>query len=237
MKKTIGILGGMGPEATAYFFDLIIKNTRAACDQEHIPVLIWNNPKIPARTEAILRGGPSPLPMLLEGVRILETAGAGLIAMPCITAHFYARQIAARTKVPFINLIDESLRYAVKKIPGLKKAGLVASSGTVESKLFHETFQKRGLEIITPRPREQLEVQVAIFGKNGIKAGTTTGRPRNTILRLARRLVDRGVEAVIAGCTEVPLVLKAEDLSVPLIEPMKIGALACIAKAGYKTKE
>jgi aspartate racemase len=234
MKKTIGILGGMGPEATAYFFNLIIKSTDAAKDQEHIPILIWNNPKIPPRTEAILCGGPSPLPLLVEGVKILEKGGAGLIVMPCITAHYFARQIARRAKVPFVNLLDESLRYAKKRIPGMKKAGLVASSGTVKSRLFHKTFEKNGIEIITPEPSEQRKVMEAIFGNSGIKAGFTAGRPRTTVVRIARRLIERGAEAVIAGCTEVPLVLKENDISVPLIEPMKIGALTCIKRAGYK---
>lgn len=234
MKKTIGILGGMGPEATAYFFNLIIKSTDAAKDQEHIPILIWNNPKIPPRTEAILYGGPSPLPLLVEGVKILEKGGAGLIVMPCITAHYFARQIARRAKVPFVNLLDESLRYAKKRIPGMKKAGLVASSGTVKSRLFHKTFEKNGIEIITPEPNEQQKVMEAIFGNSGIKAGFTAGRPRTTVVRIARRLIERGAEAVIAGCTEVPLVLKENDISVPLIEPMKIGALTCIKRVGYK---
>lgn len=237
MKKTIGILGGMGPEATAYFFNLIIKSTNAAKDQEHIPILIWNNPKIPPRTEAILYGGPSPLPLLIEGVKILEKGGAGLIVMPCITAHYFARQIARRAKVPFVNLLDESLRFAKKRIPGMKKAGLVASSGTVKSRLFHKTFEKNGIEIITPEPNEQRKVMDAIFGNSGIKAGFTTGRPRTTVVRIARRLIERGAEAVIAGCTEVPLVLKENDISVPLIEPMKIGALTCIKKAGYKLEK
>jgi len=237
MKKTIGILGGMGPEATAYFFNLIIENTDAAKDQEHIPILIWNNPKIPPRTEAILYGGPSPLPLLIEGVKILEKGGAGLIVMPCITAHYFARQIARRAKVPFVNLLDESLRFAKKRIPGMKKAGLVASSGTVKSRLFHKTFEKNGIEIMTPEPNEQRKVTDAIFGNSGIKAGFTTGRPRTTVVRIARRLIERGAEAVIAGCTEVPLVLKENDISVPLIEPMKIGALTCIKRAGYKLEK
>jgi aspartate racemase len=237
MKKTIGILGGMGPEATSYFFQLLIKKTGAACDQEHIPILIWNNPKIPPRTDAILHKGKSPLPLLLEGINILEKGGAGLIVMPCITAHYYAPQLQARAKALFINLLDESLGYAKKNIPGIKKAGLVASSGTVASKLFHTTFEKAGIEIITPSSVEQKRIQNAIFGKKGIKAGFTTGAPKETIIAMARILIKRGAEAVIAGCTEVPLVLEPKDIFVPFIEPMKIGALACIKMAGYIIKE
>ena len=237
MKKTIGILGGMGPEATVYFFNLIVKHTAASKDQDHIKVLVWNDPTIPPRTVAIRGFGPSPLPRLLAGVKVLEQGGAGLIVMPCITAHYFAAEIAARSKVPFINLLEESLRAAKKRIPGLVKAGLIASAGTVESRLFHEPFEKNGIEIMTPKPAEQRAVMEAIFGENGIKAGVTTGRPRAAILRLARRLIGRGAEAVIAGCTEVPLVLRESDLAVPLIEPMRIGALACIRRAGYRIRE
>jgi len=237
MKKTIGILGGMGPEATAYFFLLLIKNTEAACDPEHIPILIWNNPKIPPRTDAILHKGKSPLPLLLEGINILEKGGAGFIVMPCITAHYYAPKLEARAKVPFVNLLDESLGCAKRYFPGIKKAGLIASSGTVASRLFHKTFEKSGIEVISPGQDEQKRVQNAIFGKKGIKAGFTTGAPKETIIAMAGILIKRGAEAVIAGCTEVPLVLGPKDISVPLIEPMKIGALACIKMAGYKIKE
>jgi aspartate racemase len=237
MKKTIGILGGMGPEATNYFFNLVIRQTRAGRDQEHIPVLIWSNPRIPPRTEAVLHHGPSPLPLLVEGVKGLERAGAGLIVMPCITAHRWASEIAAAAAVPFVNLIDESVRYVKKKIPGLKKAGLMASSGTIATRIWQRAFEKRGIGIIVPESKEQDAVMNAIFGKDGIKAGFTSGRPRTAILRVARRLIARGAGAIIAGCTEVPLVLRKSDLPVPLIEPMAIGAFACIKKAGYTTRD
>jgi len=236
MKKTIGILGGMGSEATAYFFELIINNTEAQKDQEHIPILIWNNPKIPPRTDAILCGGKSPLSLLLEGVRILRRAGADFIVMPCITAHYYFPKIISREKIPFINLIEETLHYAQKKIPHLKKVGLIASSGTISSKLFHNLFLKEGIEIMEPLGHEQKKVMEAIFGQRGIKAGFTSGLPRKLMVNSARKLIQRGAEAVIAGCTEVPLVLRDKDISRPLIEPLHIAALACIQKAGYKIK-
>jgi len=236
-RKTIGILGGMGPEATAYFFELLIKNTKAACDQEHIPILIWNNPQIPPRTDAILHKGRSPWPLLRQGLDVLEKAGAGLIVMPCITAHYYIPQIKRRVQVPFVNLLEQSTDYAKKAIPGLKKAGLIASSGTVASGLWHRTFESAGIEIITPNRTDQEQVMEAIFGRRGVKAGFTSGLPKQAILRVARKLIRRGAQAIIAGCTEVPLVLGPKDIPVPLIEPMKIAALACIRKAGYKIKE
>lgn len=236
MKKTIGILGGMGPEATAYFYELIIKNTKAEKDQEHIPVVIYADPGVPERTAAVLGKGPSPLPRLLEGVRVLKEAGADFIVMPCVTAHNFYDEIMREVKVNFLNLVEETMLYALRKNPGLKKAGVVASTGTLRARLFHEAFGKEGVEIIEPEEAEQERVQEAIFGKQGIKAGYTEGKSREEIRDVARALIARGAEAVIAGCTEVPLVLKAGDIEVPLIEPLQILAEASILMAGYEVR-
>ena len=236
MKKTIGILGGMGPEATAYFFELIIQNTKAEKDQEHIPVIIYSNPEIPPRTEAVTGEGPSPLPSLLEGVRVLKEAGADFMVMPCVTAHHFYNEILAEVKVSFLNMIDETVLSALRRMPELKKAGLIASTGTLKARLFHHAFAKEGVGIIEPDDEGQARVTEAIFGKGGIKAGFTSGKSREIILNTAQELVRRGAEAVIAGCTEVPLVLKEEDIEVPLIEPLRILAEVAIQMAGYELK-
>jgi aspartate racemase len=236
MRKTIGILGGMGPEATAHFFSLIIKHTAAAKDQDHVPVLIYNLPQIPERTPAILGQGPSPIPLLRKGVRTLARAGADFIVVPCISAHAFLPDIRRASPVPILSLLDEALADAKKKNRRLKRAGLLASTGTVRSGLFAKTFAKAGIEIITPTKKEQAKVMEAVFGKRGVKAGFTKGRPRKLVLDIARRLIKRGAEVVIAGCTEIPLVLRDEDLPVPLIEPMRIAAQASIVKAGQKIK-
>ena len=237
MRKTIGILGGMGPEATAHFFSLIIKHTAAPKDQDHVPVLIYNLPQIPERTPAILGQGPSPLPLLRKGVRTLAQAGADFIVVPCISAHAFLPDIRRASPVPILSLLDEALAGAKKKNRRLKRAGLLASTGTVRSGLFAKTFAKAGIEIITPTNKEQAKVMEAVFGKRGVKAGFTEGWPRKLVLEIARRLIKRGAEAIIAGCTEIPLVLRDEDLPVPLIEPMRIAAQACIVKAGYRLKK
>ncbi len=226
----------MGPEATAYFFQLIIKMTDADTDQEHIPMVIFNNPKIPPRTDALLGIGPSPVGLLKEGARRIEKAGADFIVMPCITAHAFLQEIQPTVSIPILDIPRETAKWAKKNIPGLKLAGLVASTGTVKSGLFHTAFGRVGVGILTPTEEEQEKIMTAIFGPGGIKAGFTSGRPRKLLLSIARRLIDRGAEAVIAGCTEVPLVLHEEDLSVPLIEPLSVAARLCIRRAGYRTK-
>ncbi len=236
-KKTIGIIGGMGPEATVYFYWLIIKNTKAKKDQDHIHVLIDSYPQIPPRTDAILGAGPSPLPYLVKAARRLETAGADFLVMPCITAHYYYDRLIKKVKIPVISLVEETRREADRLFPGRAKVGLIASRGTVQSGLFHQVLQKTGKQVITPTAAEQDKVMEAIFGPDGIKAGTTQGKPREIIVATAKKLIRRGASAIIAGCTEVPLVLKPEDISVALLEPMTIAARACIKFAGYELNE
>jgi aspartate racemase len=237
MKKTIGVLGGMGPEATSYFYGLIIEHTEASTDQEHIKVIIYSNPEIPPRTDAIQNKGPSPTPLLVEGFNRLRDAGADFVVMPCVTAHYFYPEVKEQVDIPFIDLLEESVKWALKEVPELRKAGLVASTGTVESGLFPNAFVQSGIQIITPEQEEQIRVMEAIFGPRGIKAGFTTGFSKESLITISKVLIARGADAIIAGCTEVPLVLKDQDLPVPLIEPLRITAKACIVEAGYKLRE
>src|SRR4030067_3526172 len=121
MRKTIGILGGMGPEATPHFFSLIVKHTAAATDQDHVPVLIYSLPQVPERTPAILGKGPSPVPLLRKGVRTLARAGAVFIVSPCISAHAFLPEIRKASPVPILSLLDEALIDAKKKNQRLKQ--------------------------------------------------------------------------------------------------------------------
>jgi aspartate racemase len=236
MSKTIGILGGMGPEATAYFYELIIRHTLAAKDQEHIPVIIHSDPRIPPRSDAILGDGESPVPLLRRGAKTLEKAGADLIVMPCITAHYFIHEVASSVKVPVVDLIQEAVSFAAQRFPGLRRAGLIATSGTVASRIIDQAFKKRSISVIVPGAEEQEQVMEAVFGEQGIKAASIGDFSREVLRRGAGALISRGAEAIIAGCTEIPLALGEKDLGAPFIEPMEIGALACIRKAGYRVR-
>ncbi len=236
MKKTIGILGGMGPEATAYFYELIVKQTKAETDQDHIKAIIYSNPEIPPRTDAILKKGPSPAPLLLEGFQRLKDSGADFVVMPCVTAHYFYPEIQNLVDIPLISLLDEAVKWARAEVPELKKAGIVASTGTLETRLFHDVFNKADIEVTHPDGDEQNQVMAAIFGPEGIKAGFASGFPKETLVSIARVLIARGADAIIAGCTEVPLVLKEQDIPVPFVDPMRIAARACIIEAGYEPK-
>lgn len=234
--KTIGVLGGMGPEAGAAFFECIVNETAASRDQDHPPVILYSLPQVPDRTMAILHGGPSPVPALRRGLRALSRAGADFAVVSCISAHYFYPRITPTSPIPVLSLIDETLTAIGKMRPVPKTIGLLATTGTVRSGIIASAFEAAGITVLTPSARDQKRVMTAIYGKKGVKAGFTEDPPRAILLEIAADLISRGAQAVMAGCTEVPLALRAVDLPVPLIEPMTIGARAAIRRAGARPK-
>ena len=232
MKKQIGILGGMGPEATSELFSLIIKNTKAHNDQDHIPVLIVNNPKIPDRSLYILGKGPSPINMLVEGALKLEQIGADIILIPCNTAHFFIKQIEEKIHVPIIDMIKETARYVLRKFPEIKKYGLLSTTGVYKTAIYKKAFEDIALEIINPDALYQQQNMTAIYSKQGIKAGFKT-EPLKILLQTVENLVENGARAIICGCSEIALVVKQSHIDIPLINPLKILAVKSIQLAGY----
>lgn len=226
--KTIGILGGMGPEATSHFLNLIIKHTPAKIDQEHIPIIVWNNPKIPDRTDYINGKGGNPLPHLIEGAMKLKKSGADFIVIPCVTAHYFFDELLEAVKIPFLNIIDETIKYQQNKFPKIKRVGLIASSGTLKTKLFQSYYKNTGIKIITSNKADQKKyVMEAIYGIKGIKAGYKN-KPRKLLLEAGKKLIKGDAQAIIAGCTESAIVLRERNCPVPLLNSLKILAIASI---------
>jgi aspartate racemase len=147
-EKIIGILGGMGPEATIDLFYKIIKFTPAEKDQDHLRIIIDNNPKIPDRTAAILGKGKDPLPALQETAKNLEKAGADFIIIPCNAAHYFLSSIQESVKIPILNMIKETVKETQKKNSSIKKVGLLASIGTYKTKIYHQHFKKFKIPLI-----------------------------------------------------------------------------------------
>lgn len=227
--KIIGVLGGMGPAATADFYQKIIRATPAKADQDHLKVLIYSNPQIPDRTASIRGEGPDPLPCLVESAEVLIRGGADFLTIPCVTAHHFFEPLQRAVRIPILHLIGESVAAVVSEYPGLRRLGLLATSGTLQSRLFESHFEPRGFTILTPDPAIQTAaVMEAIYA---VKHGEPEGRPRRLIREAAEHLCGRGAEAVLAGCTEIPLVLQDGDLSVPVIDPTWILAQAAVGRA------
>jgi len=203
MDQMIGILGGMGPEATLDLYRHIINLTPASRDQDHYRVLIYSNPKIPDRTLALSSGGESPLSALLESARLLESAGASVIAMPCNASHLYLEQLRAAIGIPILDMISETCDELERIYPEAGTVGLLASDGTARSKLYHRVLEAKGTAVLLPDESDQTFLQSAIAE---VKAGKHTEETREKLLIIGKRLVQAGAQAIILGCTEIPLV-------------------------------
>ncbi|NJE42126.1 aspartate racemase [Thermococcus sp. GR6] len=215
-ERVIGILGGMGPLATAELFRRIIEKTPAKRDQDHPRIIIYNNPKIPDRTAFILGKGEDPRPELVESARKLESWGADFVIMPCNTAHFFAESIQREISIPLVSMVEETAKRIEEM--GLKKVGLLATDGTIKGLVYHRALLDRGIQIAVPTKKDQELVMKGIY--EGVKAGNLE-LGRELLLQVTRRLEKRS-EGIIAGCTEVSVALKPEDLSVPLIDPLDV---------------
>lgn len=228
MRQVIGVLGGMGPAATVDFFDKLLRATPARSDQDHVPVLIYCNPQIPDRTAAIRGEGPDPVPDLIASAEALIRGGASFLVIPCVTAHAFFAPLQRAISAPILHLVDETADFLTVERPAMRRIGLLATTGTLQSRLFHDRIEPRGLTLLTPDPAVQDErVMPAIYG---VKAGTLD-RSAALIRQAGEHLVARGAEAVIAGCTEIPLILKDGDLAVSVVDPTWILAQAAIRRA------
>ncbi|MCW4014310.1 MAG: amino acid racemase [Candidatus Bathyarchaeota archaeon] len=218
-EKTIGILGGMGPEATADLFMRIIRATPVEKDQDHLHVIIDSNSKIPDRTPAILGTGEDPLPLLVETGQRLEKAGADLLIMPCNTAHYFHAKIQEQVGIPLLHMIRLSADYIAEKYPEVRKAGLLASDGTIASRLYHDSYAAKGIEIIIPDKSSQKDTMDAIY--KYIKTGNLE-KGEELLKRVSLELIQAGADTVLCGCTEVSIVLHDGDLSVPVVDPLQV---------------
>lgn len=230
-KKTIGILGGMGPLATADLFQKITLHTAAACDQEHPRVCIDSNTDIADRTAALLRGGADPVGEMVKSARRLESIGADFLIMPCNTAHNFYDAVAQSVSIPVLHMI--SLTRDALKARGVRCAGLLATDGTVQTGIYQRTFEGSGIELLVPEGEAQSAVMDIIY--NGVKAGDLT-HDASAFRRTCEALLARGAEVLILGCTELPPAFDLYHLDYPNIDPTLELALAAIRAAGCKTK-
>lgn len=207
--KVIGILGSMGPAATVDLFDKMVRLVPARRDQDHPRIIIDCNAQIPSRVDFLAGAGPSPVPALAETARNLERSGADFIAIPCNTAHLFFAEIQAAVSIPVLHMMAETGRALAGAEPPVRQVGLLATTGTIVAGLYHRAMPD--IELLVPEIPEQEQIMESLME---IKAGSLT-RARSVIRRAARRLIARGAQAVIAGCTEVPLVLRQSDLAAP----------------------
>ena len=214
----IGVLGGMGPMATADLFVKMIENTKAQTDQEHLSILIYNNPHIPSRIDAILHGAPSPEAELVRSAKLLERSGANFIVIPCNTAHFWFAAVQKAVTIPVLHIIDtvaehllQAQKYEAQEIM------LFATEATIRTGLYQQRLSQKGLAFLTPQPEEQWLISQAIAE---VKSGHINGSPCLERLREMMACYSRsGVKAFIAGCTEIPLLFAKVQGDFKTVDP------------------
>ncbi len=226
-RKRLGVLGGMGPMATVYFYELLTRHTLAASDQDHLDAVISSRASTPDRTACLLGGSAeSPLPAMLEDLAHLVAWGVGVVAVPCNTSHAFYDELAASTAVPVLNMVALTVDKALEM--GCARLGVLATEGTVSAGVYQRVCRARGLPCEVPGPEAQAALMRLIY--EDIKAGRPPDMQR---LRFAAgELLDAGCQRLVLGCTELSLLKKAGGLSEPVIDSMEVLAEAAILACG-----
>lgn len=226
-SRMVGILGGMGPAATADFYGKLIEATPATRDQEHLRVAIWADPTVPDRSRALLGNGEDPTPWLERGVRHLVECGAEILVAPCNTIHAYLAAVIEGHDVEFISIIEAAIE-ATTETDSTGRVGLLATDGTLASGLYQSALTDAGLKPLFPSEADQKILMQTIYG---VKAGEVGQKEREQILALVEGLHRRGVNTVIAGCTEISVLLSQLNANVHVIDPSQALALKTVERA------
>ena len=230
-EKILGVLGGMGPLASAQFMLRLTLLTPAERDQEHIPAVLWSDPRVPDRTEARLGSGPDPLPWLVRGLDGLAAAGCGAVAIPCNTAHGWIEGMRAASKLPILHIIDAAAADLRRQGVAPGRVGVMGTAATLAMRLYQERLAELGWPTIEPDDAEMARLvspAIALVKANRVQDAYAP------LVEVVARLRDRGATAVVLGCTEIPLGIQAgpwQGLGVPLVDTIDALARAAIAWA------
>lgn len=218
-NSKIAIIGGMGPEATAYYYTQFVKRTQVTKDQDHFQVFVDANAKIPDRTQAIVYGKESPLPLLLESIDHLNQLKVNKAFITCLTSHYFFNDLKAHAQFKLFHAIEETANALKSK--GITKVGLLATTGSVKLGLFH-TFMVGEILVPSVEDQENLVMDAIYSPVHGIKSGHTSGPALDQLRTAGQNLIDQGAQVIIGGCTEVSMVLSSNDFTVDFIDPMLV---------------
>lgn len=220
----LGVIGGLGPMATAYFMELVIKMTKADCDQDHLDMIVYNCPGIPDRTQYILgQSKKNPLPRMLEVGQALQEQGADVIAIPCMTAHFFHDELEKNIGIPVIHGIRRTAECLQEA--GVNTVGIMATDGTISSRIFQRELEALGMRAVVPEAEFQNRIMKMIY--TDIKAGRMPAREE--FMEIKEHLVShQKAQAVVLGCTELSLMKKAYNLGDGVIDTLEVLAKASL---------
>jgi aspartate racemase len=224
--RTVGVLGGMGPAATLDLMAKIYAADPAELEQDRLRLVVDCDPGILDRNAAVRGEGPSPGPALAAMARGLEGAGAEVLVIACNTAHTWQNEIEAAVKIPLLSLIEAACEAIAVRLPAVSRIGVLAGDGCLEAGLYQKAFERRGWRAVLPDKDNQAAFMAALYR---IKAGSLGEAERADFVACARETIGQGAEAIVAGCTEVPLLLRPHDLPVPLIDPTTALAAKVVA--------
>ncbi len=225
-KKIIGILGGMGPAATIALYENIVRLTPAMSDQEHLKTIIYSDPEMPDRTNAILNEGEDPTDRMYFDISSLKKAGANLLIVPCNTAHAFVPSIARKLGIDFIDMIAELKVFIQEKYPKCERIGLLATIGTYKLKLYERYFTS-DYKIIEPSKKDKQKIMNCIYG---IKSKKNSSKQTQEVLEIADVLISKGADLIILGCTELSLIKKFKRKHL-YIDPLEILAQTTVNRA------
>ncbi len=231
-KKLLGIIGGVGPMATAYFMEKIVDMTESETDQQNLDMIVLNHCSIPDRTAHILdHSKPNPGPIMAADARKLEQMGAEVIVTPCNTAHYFHDEIESGLNVPFLNMI--TLTAKELKRQGAKTVGIMATTGTVQTGLFQQALTAQGIESVVPDAKYQDKVMMLIYDEVKANAPVTM----EDFYMVAAHLKERGCDRIILGCTELSVIKQQYHLSKQYIDSLDVLAVNTIQACGYPVSE
>ncbi len=234
MQKILGVIGGMGPEATAYFYEEIIAHTKASKDQDHINMVILNCASMPDRTEAIKSGKHDELLATMKAeVEKLEKCGAGNIAIPCNTSHYFMDRIREMTDIPVINMIDETARHVAEGEIKVKKVGILATDGAISTGLYQKACSDHGLVAEVPDPDSQKKVMSLIY--DDIKAGKMGDEDK--FHDAVTNLQSKGCNVIILGCTELSVYKKHHKVPIHCVDALDVLVRESIIRSGAEYEE
>ncbi len=229
-EKILGIIGGMGPEATVDLMQRIINNTPVADDIDHIHCLVDNNPKVPSRMKAILTDdGENPGPCMAEMARRLEGWGADFLVIPCNTAHYYYSFVTEAVSIPVINLIELVAETVISENPGITEIGILGSTTIIKTELYKNAFSKRGVAVVYPDDEMQDKLFQVI--KN-VKSGNTHKDVCESFADICRHMEKKNVTLAVLGCTELGII--SESAPIPTLDAAELLAkeIVSVAKNG-----
>ncbi|NCC06687.1 MAG: aspartate/glutamate racemase family protein [Clostridia bacterium] len=224
--SVLGILGGLGPMATVYFYEMLTRHTLVSCDQEHIDIIINSRSSTPDRTAFILgKSNKNPFDIMSADAKRLVTFGADVLAIPCNTAHYFYDSLNSEIDVPILNMIEETVLFAQKRC---KKVGILATSGTIDTNTYQRVCDEHSLEYAVPNAEQQADIMSVIY--DDIKKGKPADM--NKFNNVVNALKADGCERMILGCTELSLIKRDEKLSSFYIDSMEVLAKNAIEMFG-----